>query len=352
MNLHVPPNCRPLVGPGNTNHALDGRLRRPQSLQCFVIDMEEHLDATRSAGVAVQLPPQRKTKNPAAGVGLGVRFFLYPDAKCEPYGRRFGSARNNKANRFSSRVTIPLIYMARGARSSAELPLATAPPIHRGAGRPAILDFPVNTFTGSLGYLTEATRPTCNAGTRVNPEAVLLNSKPPSYDALILSMQDQMMRSIWRITRAAEDAEDALQESLTIIWKRRARIERHPCRRALILRICVHCACDVLRARLRRGWREKALANLDALHVNDCPIGEKLQTQELRDDIRRALVRLPSRQATAVVMRHVLELSYEEIGSALGCSVTTARVHVNRACKRLSRLLAHLAPSHPAESKK
>ncbi len=84
----------------------------------------------------------------------------------------------------------------------------------------------------------------------------------------------------------------------------------------------------------------------------DCPVEERLCNEELRDDIAHALVRLSSRQATAVVMRHILELSYEEIGSALGCSETTARVHVNRACKRLSRLLAHLAPLHSTESRK
>ena len=81
----------------------------------------------------------------------------------------------------------------------------------------------------------------------------------------------------------------------------------------------------------------------DALHAKDCPVGERLGRQELRDNIARALLRLPSRQATAVTMRYILELPYEEIGEALGCSETTARVHVNRACKKLSRMLAHLA---------
>ncbi len=170
-----------------------------------------------------------------------------------------------------------------------------------------------------------------------------MDSETSSYDALVRPVQDQMMRSIWRITRVAEDAEDALQESLTIIWKRRARIGRHPRPKALILRICVNCACDVLRARLRRGSREQVLSDPDALHAKDGPVGQRLHGQELRDDISRALVRLPRRQSTAVVMRYILELSYKDIGDALGCSETTARVHVNRACKRLSKLLIHLA---------
>jgi RNA polymerase sigma factor (sigma-70 family) len=179
-----------------------------------------------------------------------------------------------------------------------------------------------------------------------------LEPEPSSYDALVRPIQDQMLRSIWRIVRVAEDAEDALQDALTVIWKRRARIARHPQPKALVLRICVNCACDVLRARLRRGSRQQALIDPDALHAKDCPVDQRLSGEELRDDISRALVRLPSRQATAVLMRYVLEMSYQEISDALGCSETTARVHVNRACKRLRRLLAHLAASRSKESTK
>jgi DNA-directed RNA polymerase specialized sigma24 family protein len=49
-----------------------------------------------------------------------------------------------------------------------------------------------------------------------------LGCEPLSFDALVRPIEDQMLRSIWRITRAAEDAEDALQEALTVIWRRRA----------------------------------------------------------------------------------------------------------------------------------
>lgn len=187
------------------------------------------------------------------------------------------------------------------------------------------------------------------AATLVRSEGIPLGLQPPGYDALIRPIQDQMLRSIWRITRVVEDTEDALQESLTIIWKRRARIERHPRPQALILRICVNCACDVLRARLRRVSRELALAEPDATHAEDCHVDQRLHQEELHGDIARALVRLPKQQATAVLMRYVLEFPYQEIGEALGCSERTARVHVSRARKKLSRLLAHLAPPNGTE---
>jgi len=176
-----------------------------------------------------------------------------------------------------------------------------------------------------------------------------LDFEPLDYDALLRPIQQQMLRSIWRITRVAQDAEDALQESLAIIWRRRARIQQHPRPGALILRICVNCACDVLRARLRRGSRETALIEPDAICAKDGPVDQRLHNRELRDSISRALVRLPHREAAAVLMRYMLELPYPEIGDALGCSETTARVHVSRARKKLTRLLAHLAPSHGTE---
>jgi RNA polymerase sigma factor (sigma-70 family) len=237
-----------------------------------------------------------------------------------------------------------------------------------GGARQVDCDFPVNTLGDSVGYLTEVTPPACNdkhanspergcppasktAGAtptlrkryESQPRGIHLNAQPSNYDALVRPIQDQMLRSIWRITRVAEDAEDALQEALAIIWQRRVRIERHPCPQALMLRICVNCACDVLRARLRRGARETQLTEPNDLHTKDCPVDERLRGMELHDEISRALVRLPRRQATAVMMRYMLELPYDNIGSALGCSDVTARVHVNRARKKLSKLLAHLA---------
>ena len=103
-----------------------------------------------------------------------------------------------------------------------------------------------------------------------------LDLQPSGYDALIGPIQDQMLRSIWRIARVAEDAEDALQEALIVIWKRRARIERHPNPQAFILRICVNCACDVLRARLRRRARETALVEPDAVCGTLCSLDQEL----------------------------------------------------------------------------
>src|SRR5512136_1913978 len=62
-------------------------------------------------------------------------------------------------------------------------------------------------------------------------------------------MEPRLMRTIWRIVRRREAAEDALQDALTVIWRKRAAVARHPNPQALILRIAVSAASPGARRR-------------------------------------------------------------------------------------------------------
>ena len=44
------------------------------------------------------------------------------------------------------------------------------------------------------------------------------------YERLIQPIESQMIRTIWRIIRDPDEAEDVLQDTLGIIWKRLDRI--------------------------------------------------------------------------------------------------------------------------------
>src|SRR5512135_95697 len=72
------------------------------------------------------------------------------------------------------------------------------------------------------------------------------------YDVLVRPLEVRMMRTIWRIVREREAAEDALQDALTTIWRKRDAVARHPKPEALILRIAVAAAIDAVRKRRRR----------------------------------------------------------------------------------------------------
>ncbi len=81
------------------------------------------------------------------------------------------------------------------------------------------------------------------------------------YDELIAPMEATMTRSIWRVVRNAELAEDCLQDALAVIWKKRFQVRLHPNPPALILKICLNTAYDSLR-KLERMRRQTDLSQL------------------------------------------------------------------------------------------
>lgn len=192
-------------------------------------------------------------------------------------------------------------------------------------------------------------------------EEEALRDEDLSYDRLIRPSEEQMTRVVWRIVRNPEDAEDTLQDALATIWRKRRLVRAHPNPRALILRICIQAAWDTLRKR-RRDRRHK---EADRLHSDfpgdggpglprfaagpDASAPDRLVQKETEREILDAIGRLPRKQALGVLMRFVEDQPYEAIAQAMGCSQSTARIHVARGRARLSRWLVHLNPHPPGE---
>jgi RNA polymerase sigma factor (sigma-70 family) len=167
------------------------------------------------------------------------------------------------------------------------------------------------------------------------------------YARYLAPMESRMARAVWRIVRNQDRARDVVQDALTTIWRRQARIQDHPNPQALILRICLNTACDSLR-RLRQERRcddPDVCVQLRPDGAIDVP--SQLAAKELKAQVQAAIAHLPAQQAAAVLMRTLEEQSYSEIAQALGCSAITARVHVMRGRARLRRMLAHLATGEP-----
>lgn len=165
------------------------------------------------------------------------------------------------------------------------------------------------------------------------------------FEQLIKPVEHQMMRSIWRIVRDPEMAQDALQDSLTKIWKRLDRIRAHPNPQALILKICLNAAIDSLRKRKRLNQHEKAEPLDQFASQPEAKAHEALETKKIEAEILEAVSRLPRRQAVAVLMRIVQDQPYNVIAQAMECSETTVRIHVSRGRVRLSQWLSHLKPA-------
>jgi len=169
------------------------------------------------------------------------------------------------------------------------------------------------------------------------------------YDEMIAPMEATMMRSIWRVVRNTDLAEDCLQDALAAIWKKRFQIRLHPNPPALILKICLNTAYDSLRnlERVRRHTDLSRLDNAPAPREDDTDRG--LEAREIEAQVQQAIRRLPRKRALAVMMRLIQEESFEAIAQALDCSEVTVRIHISKGRAQLRKWLSPLRESRRQE---
>jgi DNA-directed RNA polymerase specialized sigma24 family protein len=123
------------------------------------------------------------------------------------------------------------------------------------------------------------------------------------YERHIEPIEARMIRSVWRITRNVSDAEDAMQNALLALWKRRHRIDRHPVPHALVLKICAQAACDIARRRARDRRKIEPDEHGDFVAESMLSPSDHLANRELLDATLTAINRLSRGQAVAFTLR-------------------------------------------------
>ena len=132
------------------------------------------------------------------------------------------------------------------------------------------------------------------------------------YEQLIRPVEKRLLRTIWRVVRDPDDADDVLQDALERIWRRLDQVRRHPNPRALILRICLNAAYDAVRARTRRKRHEAAPELADRVSGEAVSPHDQLALEESHVEVLHALARLSRHQAAAVILRFADEESYAD----------------------------------------
>jgi len=176
-------------------------------------------------------------------------------------------------------------------------------------------------------------------------EESLVADEKAIYEQLIAPLESRMMRAIWRIVRHPEMAEDTLQNALTIVWRKREHIQRHPNPQALILKICMNSAYDSLRKQKRFRKQEDSSLLHEFPDLSETSVPLVLERKKIEDEILKAMSRLPRKQAIAVLMRIIQGQPYDVIAQTLDCGEITARIQVSRGRAKLSQWLSHLHPS-------
>jgi RNA polymerase sigma-70 factor, ECF subfamily len=144
-------------------------------------------------------------------------------------------------------------------------------------------------------------------------------------------------QTAYRLVANRADADDCFQEAFLAALEisRREHVENW---RALLRRLATARAVDRLRRRRRWLSRQSAL-DCDTLAGPGAEPAQLVEDAELSDRLRRALARLPARQANVFCLHALDGWSYQEVAAHLKISVDSVGVVLFRARRRLRELL-------------
>ena len=144
----------------------------------------------------------------------------------------------------------------------------------------------------------------------------------PPFETFYLERREAIFAFLRR-RLGAERSEDAFQETFLRALRAYDRLEHGRHLRAWVFTIAQNVALDQLRRRVEVGDAVPDLETVD----------EPLPHEELR----RLTNDLPPKERAAVVLRYGYDLSYTDIGSALGSSADAARQAASAGVRRLRR---------------
>jgi RNA polymerase sigma-70 factor (sigma-E family) len=159
------------------------------------------------------------------------------------------------------------------------------------------------------------------------------------FDAFVRSTWRQLRQAAYALTGDTDDAEDLLQTVLAGAYARWPRLNRDDDPVAYVRRALVNRYIDT--------WRRRRVVREDA--VERPPERESEDPSARLDDrshLASLLAELSPRERTMVVMRHYLDLSEQDVATAMGCSVGTVKSTCSRALRRLRVPVSPLLEDH------
>jgi RNA polymerase sigma-70 factor (ECF subfamily) len=169
---------------------------------------------------------------------------------------------------------------------------------------------------------------------------------PRAFDALILKYQHRILQLVTRFVNEA-DAPDVAQEAFLRAWRAISKFRGQSAFYTWLYRIAINTAKNWLVSRSRRP----AAQDFDIQDAEDYGVSEQLQerdtpehlalSDEIRQQVQDSLKNLPEDLRTAITLRELDGLSYEEIAQAMDCPIGTVRSRIFRARAAIDD---HIAP--------
>jgi RNA polymerase sigma-70 factor, ECF subfamily len=167
-----------------------------------------------------------------------------------------------------------------------------------------------------------------------------------AFDALVLKHQHKVIKLVMRYVRDPATAEDVAQEAFIKAYRALGQFRGDSAFYTWLYRIAINTAKNTLQSRDRSPVAyqldlqnpQESSAVQARLKDPDTPEG-LLITDEIRATVNAAIETLPEELRTAIVLRELEGLSYEEIAATMDCPVGTVRSRIFRAREAIDRRL-------------
>ena len=159
---------------------------------------------------------------------------------------------------------------------------------------------------------------------RFCPVVYLNMMNESEFERVLVENQDRIYRLALRITGNREEALDVTQETMFSAFSSRHRFRGDAKVATYLYRIGLNHAFAVLK---KRRYVSLPLERVERIKSKDDNPAQVLHHQEKAEEMAKLLEVLPPQQKAAVHLRIYENLSFAEVGQALGCRTATARAH-------------------------
>ena len=170
-----------------------------------------------------------------------------------------------------------------------------------------------------------------------------------AFDALVLKYQHKLVKLVMRYVRNPAEAEDIAQEAFIKAYRALPQFRGESAFYTWLYRIAVNTAKNYLATQGRRAPTsteadaEEAETFSDADQLRDINTPESmLMSKQIAETVNAAMALLPEELRTAITLREIEGLSYEEIAEMMDCPIGTVRSRIFRAREAIAAKLRPL----------
>lgn len=167
-----------------------------------------------------------------------------------------------------------------------------------------------------------------------------------AFELLVVKYHRKIIRLVSRLIRDPAEVEDVAQDAFIKAYRALPQFRGESAFYTWLYRIAVNTAKNYLAT---QGRRPESSSDIDTEEAETFADGELLRdintpdsmlhTKQVAETVNRAMEALPEELRTAITLREIEGLSYEEIAEAMECPIGTVRSRIFRAREAIAEKL-------------